>query len=396
MALICFVSSSALGLVTPQITVVGLGPGGAETITRAAWAELEAAPHTWLRTVEHPSVAALPCRATSSFDALYERAATFPDVYVEICDALVEAALEHGSVVYAVPGDPCTAEQTVVQLRRRAARAGSGFSLRVLPGVSFVEPSLAAVGEDLLPATHVVDALLVAERRSPPFASSAAALVCQVYSRARASEVKLCLLAAYPPMHEVALLHYGGGPDESVERLPLAEIDRSEAIGALTSLYVPPLRAAADFGSLLDGLARLDEAGVASLPPPSAGGDEGEGGIDDEEGDGDGDGGDEYDDAPRWERVAEAARRTAAQQAAVEREGPGRGAQGRLEGQVAALLVEVLRQARRADELGYLGAEGLLLGGGDGGGDDEGGEALPGLAAVVARATAMVEAELGE
>ncbi|HDQ34762.1 MAG TPA: nucleoside triphosphate pyrophosphohydrolase, partial [Chloroflexi bacterium] len=60
------------------ITIVGLGPGAPELLTRAAWQILSDASEIWLRTLHHPVVAALPPDLTlHSFDALYEKADTF-------------------------------------------------------------------------------------------------------------------------------------------------------------------------------------------------------------------------------------------------------------------------------------------------------------------------------
>ena len=42
------------------ITIVGLGPAGAEYLTREAWAHLEQCDEIWLRTKFHPAVAGLP------------------------------------------------------------------------------------------------------------------------------------------------------------------------------------------------------------------------------------------------------------------------------------------------------------------------------------------------
>ncbi len=56
-----------------------------------------------------------------------------------------------------------------------------------------------------------------------------------------ASDVKLTLMEIYPDEHPVKLVHAAGTAQEIVESLPLFEIDRSEHIGLLTVLYVPPL-----------------------------------------------------------------------------------------------------------------------------------------------------------
>ena len=66
-------------------------------------------------------------------------------------------------VVYAVPGDPCVAGRSVALLRRRCEDAG--VALTLVHGVSFLEPTLAAVGADVMPALAIVDAIDVARAR---------------------------------------------------------------------------------------------------------------------------------------------------------------------------------------------------------------------------------------
>src|SRR5690606_37349881 len=83
------------------------------------------------------------------------------------------------------------------------------------------------------------------------------ALVAQVYDRDRASELKLQLLALYPPDHPVTLLAAAGTPDARAENVPLAEIDH-RAPGYLHSVYLPPLEPVED-GRRFDGLAHIVE-----------------------------------------------------------------------------------------------------------------------------------------
>ena len=208
-----------------SITVVGLGPGSAPCITRETWGKLETTPRVHLRTAQHPAVADLPCRdgVVTTFDHLYERLASFSEVYDTIVDELVREAAAGSDVLYAVPGDPCVGEKSTLILRQRCAAAGIPF--HVEPAVSFLEPSLSLLGADLLPCTTVIDAVAVAESSYPPFCvNSGGTLLCQVYSRSVASNVKLSLLAAFPPFHSVTLLHGEEGGGGEAVTLPLCEV----------------------------------------------------------------------------------------------------------------------------------------------------------------------------
>lgn len=222
------------------ITLVGLGPGNPADLTRAAWEILSTSDEIWLRTAQHPTVAALPAGIKiHSFDALYETRERFEDVYEAIIAQVMELAGRQQGVVYAVPGDPFIAETTGPEIARRARLAG--IPVRVVPGLSFLEPVFAALGLDPFPHTALVDALELAAGHVPWFSPSRPALVAQVYSRMVASEVKLTLGAVYPDEHEVVLVHAAGTERAEIERLPLYAIDRSEQIGLLTALYLPPL-----------------------------------------------------------------------------------------------------------------------------------------------------------
>lgn len=109
--------------------------------------------------------------------------------------------------------------------------------MRVVAGVSFLEPVCHALGIDPLEGgLQLADALAPAADPARP------ALFAQVHGRRAASQLKLTLLDRYPPLHEVALVSGAGVPGEArVERMPLAEIDRGDHAGHLSTLYVPAL-----------------------------------------------------------------------------------------------------------------------------------------------------------
>ena len=238
-----------------SLTIIGLGPGAVDDLSLRAWRTLEAAATVYLRTERHPCVPHLPQSATyESFDALYENAATFADVYREITARLIDRAASE-DVVYAVPGDPLVGESTATRLLEAADSAG--IDVQVIHGISFIEPMLARLGLDALDGLHIFDALDIAARYHPPLNPAYPALLAQVYSRRVASDVKLTLMNQYPDDFEVVLIH-GAGTDEAlVERLPLYEIDRSNNIAHLTSLYVPACGEYTSFESFQNVIAHL-------------------------------------------------------------------------------------------------------------------------------------------
>jgi tetrapyrrole methylase family protein/MazG family protein len=238
------------------ITLLGLGPGNPGALTREAWNILEESKEVWLRTRQHPLVEALPDHLDiHTFDHLYEREETFEGVYEQIIEQVLSLGRRPEGVVYAVPGHPYIAEATCPAIAQRARE--QGLEVRVIDGLSFLEPTMTALGIDPLPHTALLDALALAAAHAPPFPPSAAAIVAQIYSREVASDVKLTLMGVYPDEHPVKLIHAAGTIEEKVEALALYEIDRSPYIGTLTTLYVHPLDPATSFEAFQDVIAHL-------------------------------------------------------------------------------------------------------------------------------------------
>jgi tetrapyrrole methylase family protein/MazG family protein len=238
-----------------QITVIGLGPGAPEQLTRAAWDTLSQADVVWLRTARHPVVPYLPKGpVVHSFDGLYEKADSFEAVYAAIVQKVLELGSRQEGVVYAVPGHPLVGESTVtrVLLEARAAE----IPVHIVPGLSFIEPTLTALSLDPLDGLQIVDALDLTGTHYPILNPDVPVLVAQVYSRAVASELKLVLMDVYPDEHPVALVHAAGTSTEAVIWGPLYEIDHSDAT-PLTSLYVPPLSSIGGFEHFQETVAHL-------------------------------------------------------------------------------------------------------------------------------------------
>lgn len=238
------------------ITIVGLGPGEAGMLTRDAWEALTGTAVIYLRTQRHPAVAGLPPGVPiQTCDDIYEDTADLSAVYPLIAARIIAAGEEAGSVVYAVPGDPHTAEASVELVRAEAGKRGWG--VRVLPGVSFVQPVMALLGRDVLPSLQLCDALALLDLHHPPVSPDVPVLLAQVYSRAVASELKLTLMNQYPEEHLVALVHAAGTASAQLEWQPLHAIDHSLHIGHLTCLFVPALPVGSGFAALEVTVAHL-------------------------------------------------------------------------------------------------------------------------------------------
>ena len=129
------------------ITLLGLGPGDPAKLTREAWEVLGSIDEIWLRTKQHPTVAGLPVSVkVHSFDDLYDSSDSFEDVYAAIVEKVLELGQRAEGVVYAVPGDPFLAEATCPAIAQSARSAG--LPLKIVSGISFLEPVFAALGLD--------------------------------------------------------------------------------------------------------------------------------------------------------------------------------------------------------------------------------------------------------
>ena len=217
----------------PRIVVVGLGPGGPEYATTATLEAIARIPHRYLRTARHPSSSLVPDATT--FDAVYEVADTFDDVYVEIRDTLVAAAIAHGEILYAVPGSPLVLERTV-----RYLRADDRLEVLVLPAVSFLDLAYDRLGVDPIESRiRLID--------GHDFATAAAGeggplLVSHCHANWVLSDIKLAVEDASGE-EPVVILQRLGTPDEVVTHTTWSELDRTVEADHLTSIYIPVLSA---------------------------------------------------------------------------------------------------------------------------------------------------------
>jgi tetrapyrrole methylase family protein/MazG family protein len=186
-----------------------------------------------------------------AFDHIYDGASTFIEVYDQIVEVLVSAALEEqtrdparcersdsAGVVYVVPGSPLVTEHTVELLR-----SDDRVELVVVPAMSFLDLAWERLGVDPVGSSvRLVDGTdfeaQAAGERGP-------LLVAQTHSRAVLSSVKLAV--DDPPKGDAAavLLHHLGLEDEMVVDVAWSELDRLADFEPdhLTSLWIPKLEA---------------------------------------------------------------------------------------------------------------------------------------------------------
>ena len=218
-----------------RVRVVGLGPGDTELLTARSARLVRESRVVRFRTRRHPAAGAFG--DVESYDDLYERAASFEDLYRDIVDDLVALAREHGEVLYVVPGSPVVAERTVELL------AESDVELVLEPAVSVIDVACARLGHDPMAVElRVVDALASSE----PLRGPGPLLVLQTYSR----EVLALVASRLPPTSLVTVLHHLGLEDEEVREMRAGELADFHA-DHLTSLWVEGPRGA---GAAIDDL----------------------------------------------------------------------------------------------------------------------------------------------
>lgn len=141
------------------VTILGLGPGRADHLTREACDLLERTGEVYLRTNRHPVVTALPDHLElHSFDSLYESADTFDTLYDAIADRIIALGRREEGVVYAVPGHPLIGETSVQRILARASQ--EGIVVRIVAGLSFIEPVLSVLELDGLSGLQLCDATI--------------------------------------------------------------------------------------------------------------------------------------------------------------------------------------------------------------------------------------------
>ena len=221
----------------PRIEIIGLGPSADEYITDHTRQRIAAHEHRFLRTAQHPSAHLVVDAIT--FDERYETSGTFDDVYIGIAEDLIAAAIQHGEILYAVPGSPLILERTV-----RLLMSDDRIKCIVNPAMGFLEIAWARLGID--PIEHSVRLI-----DGHQFATAAAGLagpllVAHCHANWVLSDIKLAAEDADNVSNDdlpVVILHHLGLPDEVVMTVPWNELDHSIEADHLTSIYIPELRA---------------------------------------------------------------------------------------------------------------------------------------------------------
>lgn len=223
----------------PTIYVVGLGPGDLSGLPMGTYQRLKSGLPVYFRTEIHPAAEQLRAEglAFQSFDGLYEQEENFNAVYQTIAKQLWESALSGGDLIFAVPGHPLMAEQSVQNLLEMAANSPQ-VKVEIGPGQSFFDAVCTVLGIDPIQGLLLIDGTQLDPSQLRPDKHT---LVAQVFSPAVASDVKLTLMELYPDDYLVTVVRAAGVPgQERIIPVPLYELDRVGEVNHLTTVYIPP------------------------------------------------------------------------------------------------------------------------------------------------------------
>ncbi len=220
------------------LTIIGLGAGDFNQLQMGVYRKLKAAKKLYVRTIDHPVLEELAAEGVKfeSFDKVYEKHDAFQPVYAEIANALIEAAAVE-DIMYAVPGHPLVAEQTV-QLLIAAADEGK-IKLVIKGGQSFIDPIFGALKIDPIEGFQLLDGTGFSMH---DINMRQHILIAQVYDTFSASEVKLTLMEKYDDEYPVTVVTAAGSAQEQIVTVPLYELDQSVEVNNLTTVYVPPVK----------------------------------------------------------------------------------------------------------------------------------------------------------
>ncbi|ALX49436.1 nucleoside triphosphate pyrophosphohydrolase [Lentibacillus amyloliquefaciens] len=217
------------------IEVIGLGSGDLDQLSLGIYKKLISGTSAlYVRTADHPAIEQLEEEGVSfrAFDEIYESRAQFADVYQQITDTLMEKARHH-KIVYAVPGHPMMAEQTIQLLLDQ-----DEVPVEIIGGQSYLDALFTSLKIDPIDGFQFVDG--TGFRRSQ-LNYGHHIVFCQVYDQFIASDIKLTLLEDLPPDYPVIIAEAAGSRREKITEVNLEELDHKfSGVNNLVSVYVPP------------------------------------------------------------------------------------------------------------------------------------------------------------
>src|SRR5690554_4041219 len=177
-----------------KIIIIGLGPGSVDDISLGSIERLKKCSHIYLRTQQHPIVSYLKKIGInfSSFDWIYNESQDFQEVYQKIAKEVIKRAKEEKEIIYAVPGHPLVAEETIERIIKLCKK--EEIELQILPAMSFIDALINVLEIDPIHGLKIIDGLQI---NSQGCDTRVGNIITQVYSPLVASDIKLQLMEYY-------------------------------------------------------------------------------------------------------------------------------------------------------------------------------------------------------
>jgi tetrapyrrole methylase family protein/MazG family protein len=238
------------------ITLLGLGPGNLELVTREAWSLLNSISEIYLLTAHHPAVKEFPeGLKVHSFGEMLEHEGDYVRLFNHIVKNVMELGRRPEGVVYGIPGHPLMTEETGPEIFRQAK--AEGLPIRLVEGVSLIDSALTSIGLQTSPSLSLIDATELETKYHPLFPPNIPVLITRIHSKGSLKKIKTTLLTLFPGDHPVELVHTGGSSGIIVEDLPLDQIDQSNKNEFIAILYLPPLGVHTSFEEFEELIAHL-------------------------------------------------------------------------------------------------------------------------------------------
>ncbi len=236
------------------LTVVTLGTGAEEYLTKGVERVLQQAQRVVLRTGRHPMKNYLDSQpiAYETLDALYDECEDF-DAFNKAAAEKLFSMCRTQPVCYAV--SDASFDTTVAAVQQFKPR---GAKVNVLPGVSHADRCLSMIEKHQDSVRLYTAAAFLNARVSP----EEDLLLMEMHTREAAGDCKLKLMGLMPEEMDVVFI---SGDEETGElkskTIPLYELDRQKKYDHLTALFVPGVdllaRTRFDMDDLMHVVARL-------------------------------------------------------------------------------------------------------------------------------------------
>ncbi|MFR6448818.1 MAG: SAM-dependent methyltransferase, partial [Peptoniphilus grossensis] len=159
---------------------------------------------------------------------LYDEMKSFEEVYSKIVEILIEKS-KNEDINYFVPGTPLVAEKTVKMLIEK------NIEIKIINGISFIEPVLASVGRDAVDGLLFLDS----DANKFDFDTRRDTLITQVYNKRIASDLSLSLQEIYDEEDLAFVITNAGLDDEILRKVKIYELPRLDDYNHQSCIYIP-------------------------------------------------------------------------------------------------------------------------------------------------------------